>query len=136
MADLRKPGRYLVPISFDKSPTTGYFTWHCRVEEVDENGSVQHGPVELHGTDIQALKQNYGGDHQEGKGSLVQRHCRSRLSHCKALPIRAVERRLDLLSRAAYLIRSGRTPRELAVKNMLRETAEERLARRRACRLP
>jgi len=64
MADLRKPGRYLVPISFDKSPTTGYFTWHCRVEEVDENGSVQHGPVELHGTDIQALKQNYGGDHE------------------------------------------------------------------------
>lgn len=63
MPDPRKPGRYLVPFKFEVDRTNGCFTWHCRIEEVDQNGNVMHGPVGLYGGDTPFLKRLHGGKH-------------------------------------------------------------------------
>ena len=59
----REPGRYLVPFRYELNGSTGYVTWHCRIEEVDEDGNVMHGPVQLHGTDTTHLNRYHDGQH-------------------------------------------------------------------------
>lgn len=59
----REPGRYLVPIKYELNGSTGYVTWHCRVEEVDTNGNVMHGPVQLYGVDTPHLNRHHDGKH-------------------------------------------------------------------------
>ena len=64
MADVRAPGKYLVPYQFEKDGTTGNFTWHCRIEEVDAQGNTMQGPPTLYGLTLDQLNSDYGGLHE------------------------------------------------------------------------
>lgn len=59
----RAAGRYLVPFKYELNGGTGYVTWHCRIEEVDELGNVMHGPAQLHGVDTPHLNRYHDGEH-------------------------------------------------------------------------
>lgn len=59
-----EPGLYLVPFRMEVNGSTGFTTWHCRIEEVDEQGNIMQGPVILHGIDTTSLNRRHKGSHE------------------------------------------------------------------------
>ena len=89
MADPRPAGTYVVPFKKEVNGITGHTDWHVRVETVDDQGNVMHGPPVIHGVDLESLQTKYGGSHETflqtvAKPDMLKRHQAQRISNAEA----------------------------------------------------
>lgn len=93
MPDPRAPGKYLHPYNVEQDGVTGHWTWHVRVEVVDENGNVMNGPPGLWGVSVEVLKSTHGGSHEiflaeHVKPQMFKQHEDLQHGHAEAMALK------------------------------------------------
>lgn len=89
MPDPRPAGTYVVPFKKEVNGLTGHTDWHVRVETVDEQGNVMHGPPTIFGVSLQTLNDTHGGLHENFlrdavKPQMLRQHEALNASHAEA----------------------------------------------------